>query len=212
MISVKVIGITGPTGAGKTTALKEIERLGGRVLDADAVYHRLLAEDQPLQLQLESMFGPLRDGHGAIDRKKLGAIVFGDPKKLSGLNTVTHRAVGGRIHSLLKEYETQGCPLAAVDAIALLESGLGERCDVTVAVTAPPEVRVRRIMAREGISEDYARARVAAQKPDDFYIGGCDYALVNDCATAEEFAARAGELFQQILEQQDHGPCGGKSI
>ena len=69
-------------------------------------------------------------------------------------------------------------------------------------MTAPPEVRVRRIMEREGISEEYARSRVSAQKPDDFYIGGCDYALVNDCATAEEFAARARALFQRILDEK----------
>ena len=199
---MKVIGITGPTGAGKTSALREIEKLGGCVLDADAVYHQLLEHDPALQGELEARFGPLRDKAGQIDRKKLGNVVFRNPAALADLNAIAHRYVGRELDRRLAEAEASGCPLAAIDAIALLESGAGARCHATVAITAPPEVRVRRIMAREGISEDYARSRVSAQKPDDFYIGGCDYALVNDCASAEEFAARARALFQRILEEK----------
>ena len=197
-----IIGITGPTGAGKTTALREIEKLGGRVIDADALYHQLLASNIPLQRELEERFGSLRDAGGAIDRKKLGGIVFRDPAALADLNAIAHRYVGEELDRRLDQAREEGCPLAAIDAIALLESGAGKRCCATVAVTAPPEVRVRRIMEREGISEEYARSRVSAQKPDDFYIGGCDYALVNDCASAEEFAARARALFQRILEEK----------
>ena len=86
-----VIGITGPTGAGKTTVLKEIEALGGAVIDCDAVYHEMLESDRALQENLERAFGPLRDGQGAIDRKKLGALVFGDPAKLERLNAIAQR-------------------------------------------------------------------------------------------------------------------------
>ena len=204
---MKVIGITGQTGAGKTTALKEIERLGGCVLDADAVYHQLLEKDAALRDELQARFGPLEDGTGRIDRKKLGNVVFRDADALADLNAIAHRYVGQELDRRLARAEQEGCPLAAIDAIALLESGAGKRCCATVAVTAPPEVRIRRIMARAGISEAYARSRMSAQKPDDFYIGGCDYALVNDCATAEEFAARARALFQRILAQEE-GPEG----
>ena len=83
-----VLGITGPTGAGKTTLLKEVEKLGGAVIDCDAVYHDLLERDGALQHSLEKTFGPLRDERGAIDRKKLGTIVFGDPEKLRQLNII----------------------------------------------------------------------------------------------------------------------------
>ena len=189
-----VLGITGPTGAGKTTLLQEVERLGGAVIDCDAVYHGLLERDTALQSALKREFGPLRDEKGRIDRKKLGRIVFDDPDKLERLNAIAWEAVVGRVQALIEMCRGEGKQFAAVDAIALLESPLKELCQLTVAVLAPSQVRVRRIMAREGISEDYAWARVKAQKPDEYFSQNCDYTLYNDCPTAEEFAQRAQEL------------------
>ena len=196
-----VIGITGPTGAGKTTVLKEIEALGGAVIDCDAVYHEMLESDRALQESLERAFGPLRDGQGAIDRKKLGALVFGDPAKLERLNAIAQRAVVQRTRQMVKENRSRGIGLTAIDAFALLESGLADLCTTTVAVLAPAEARVARIMAREGIPEEYARARVAAQQSDAFYRDACGYTLVNDCATAEEFGAKARTLLERILQE-----------
>lgn len=195
-----VLGITGPTGAGKTTLLREVERLGGGVIDCDAVYHELLERDTALQSALEAAFGPLRDGSGQIDRKKLGAVVFHDPAKLEALNAIAWEAVVDRVRVLLADCARQGRPLAAVDAIALLESPLKELCQLTVAVLAPPEVRVRRIMAREGISEQYAWARVKAQKPDGYFSQNCDHVLVNDCASAEEFAGLVRKTLEELIQ------------
>ena len=107
-----------------------------------------------------------------------------------------------RTRELLERYRARGRELVAVDAIALLESGLKELCQATIAVIAPPETRVERIMAREGIPEDYAWARVRAQRPDEYFIEGCDYTLWNDCAGAEEFALRARTLLEHILNEQ----------
>lgn len=196
-----VIGITGPTGAGKTTVLKEIEALGGAVIDCDAVYHEMLESDRSLQESLERAFGPLRDGQGAIDRKKLGALVFGDPAKLERLNAIAQRAVVQRTRQMVKENRSRGIGLTAIDAFALLESGLADLCTTTVAVLAPAEARVARIMAREGISEEYAWSRVKAQKGDDYFTEGCDHTLYNDCAQAEEFALRAKTLVESILQE-----------
>ncbi len=196
-----VLGITGPTGAGKTTLLKEVEKLGGAVIDCDAVYHDLLERDNALQRNLERAFGPLRDEQGVIDRKKLGTIVFGDSEKLKQLNTIAQTATVRRTRELLEGYRAGGRALAAIDAIALLESPLAKLCDVTLAVIAPAEIRVKRIMAREGISEEYAWLRVKAQKSDEYFVKGCDRALVNDCAQAEEFALRAKALVESILQE-----------
>ena len=82
-----------------------------------------------------------------------------------------------------------------------MENGLAGLCDATLAVTAPAEVRVARIMAREGIPEEYARARVAAQQSDEFYRSACGYTLVNDCATAEEFGRNARVLLERIVQE-----------
>lgn len=199
-----IIGITGPTGAGKTTALREVEKLGGAVIDCDAVYHDLLESDITLQGTLESVFGPLRDESGAIDRKKLGSMVFGDPEKLEQLNAIAQTATVERVRQLLEEYRSKGRTLVAIDAIALLESPLSQLCEATIAVIAPPQVRVARIMAREGISEDYAWCRVKAQKSDDYFIQGCKYTLNNNCVGPEEFALQAKTLLESILHKNIH--------
>lgn len=194
-----VLGITGPTGAGKTTLLREVEKLGEAVIDCDAVYHELLKSDIAFQELLEREFGPLRNESGAIDRKKLGTIVFYDPEKLETLNSIAWAVVTDRVRALLEEYRQQGRGLAAVDAVALLESPLKELCQLTVAVLASPEVRVKRIMVREGISEEYAWARVRAQKPDEYFIQNCDVTLVNNCTSAEEFAVLARKTLEELI-------------
>lgn len=194
-----VIGITGPTGAGKTTALNELEMLGGVVIDCDAVYHELLRSNTALQNELQARFGALKDKNGVFDRKKLGAVVFHDPQALSDLNAIAHRYVAEAVEGILKEAEAAGARAAAVDAIGLFESGLAELCDATVAITAPAEIRVERIVAREGISRPYAQARADAQNSEEFYTGRCQYVLRNDCESAEEFGLRAKILFQDIL-------------
>lgn len=194
-----VLGITGPTGAGKTTLLREVEKLGGAVIDCDAVYHEMLKRDITLQDMLEREFGPLRDESGSIDRKKLGRIVFGAPEKLEALNAIAWRGITHRVRGILEDRREQGRALAAIDAIALLESPLKELCQLTVAVLAPQEVRVRRVMAREGVSEQYAWARVKAQRPDEYFIRKCDYTLVNDLPAAEEFSQKAREFLKEVL-------------
>ena len=194
-----VIGITGPTGAGKTTALRELEKLGGVIIDGDAVYHQLLESNIALQMDLEDRFGDITDESGKIQRKKLGSIVFSDPEAMAALNDITNPYITAAVCARLEEAERAGCPAAAIDAIRLFESGLGDLCQVTLAITAPAEVRIRRIMIREGIPEDYARARVQAQNSDEFFTSRCSHTLVNDCATGEAFAERARALFRSIL-------------
>ena len=170
-----IIGITGGTGCGKTTLLKEIEEKGGLVLDCDAIYHELLTRDDVLLSAIDARFpGVVEDG--TLQRKKLGAIVFGDPAALADLNTITHGAVKAEVERRLETAPE----LAAIDAIALFEGGLADLCDMTVAVTAPEEVRVQRLMLRDSIAENYARSRISAQHPDDWFRSRCDCILENN--------------------------------
>lgn len=194
-----VIGITGGTGGGKTTALRVIETLGGTVIDCDAVYHELLRSSAEMLAELEEQFPPAFEG--GFDRKKLGQIVFSDAEKLQLLNGITHRYVCIAVEEILTEHAKNGGRLAAVDAIALIESGLGTRCTAVVGVTAPEETRIERLMAREGISREYAALRISAQKPDSYFRENCDYILEND-STKEAFAEKCLQLFRSILKNQ----------
>ena len=174
-----ILGITGGTGCGKTTLLKQIASLGGRILDCDAIYHQLLETDTTLLHSIEAQF-PGTVENGVLLRKKLGAQVFSNPEALERLNQITHAAVYREVQRQL----TDQPPLAAIDAIALFESGLARLCQCTVAVTAPLEDRVQRLMARDGISRDYARSRIAAQHPPEWFASRCDYVLENNASEA----------------------------
>ena len=169
-----IIGITGGTGSGKSTLLSELKKLGALVLDCDIIYHRLLKTDPALLWAIDNRFpGTVADGQ--LQRKKLGAMVFSDEKALLDLNRITHAA----IHAEVLRQLGQNPDLAAIDAIGLFESGLDRLCDVTVAVTAPVEDRIRRLMLRDGITEEYARSRIAAQHDDDWFRKKCAYTLEN---------------------------------
>ncbi|MCI2105913.1 MAG: dephospho-CoA kinase [Intestinimonas sp.] len=199
---MKLIGITGPTGAGKTTALQALIDLGALIIDADAVYHELLTRNAALRDELTTRFGNVFAPDGGLDRQKLGNVVFGDPAALRDLDAIAHRYVLEEIERRAAQAEAEGRPAVAVDAIALIESGLAGRCDLVVGVIAPAEVRVRRIMAREGISEAYARKRISAQKGEEFFRAHCDCILENNADdTPEAFALRAHAVFQRLIEQ-----------
>ena len=186
-----ILGITGGTGCGKTTLLELLRQQGAMVLDCDRIYHELLIKDPTLTESIEERFpGVVRKG--VLDRKALGKQVFSDPEALEDLNAITHAAVKAEVMHRLEEKPE----LAAIDAIGLFEGGLGELCHITVAVTAPMGARVKRLMARDGIGEDYARSRIEAQKPASWYRQRCDYVLEND-GNIDAFATKCLAFFVQ---------------
>lgn len=194
-----IVGLTGGTGAGKTSALAALEDLGGTVLDCDAVYHQMLRTDPALREAITAAFGPVFCPDGSLDRQKLGTLVFSDHAALDRLNAIVYEYLPPE---LLRR--AQGHTLVGLDAISLMESGLGRLCACTVAVLAPAEDRVRRIMARDGISEDYARLRISAQQPDVFYRERCSHILENNCATPAQFRDQARIFFRSMLREIEH--------
>ena len=187
-----IIGITGGTGCGKTTALNTIRDLGGTVIDCDEVYHRLLKDDRAMLSRIAQRF-PGTVENGVLDRKKLGNIVFADADALLDLNQITHSAVTEEVLRLLPAIPT----LVAIDAIGLFEGGLSAYCDTTVAVTAPETDRITRLMAREGISEEYAASRIAAQKNNEYYSGLCEHTLENS-GNLDAFATKCLAFFLEL--------------
>lgn len=187
-----ILGITGGSGCGKTTLLDLIEAHGGVVLDCDAVYHQLLASDPRLLAAIEARF-PGTVEHGVLQRKKLGAIVFPDPEALADLNAITHGAVKAEIQRRLQPEP----PLAAIDAIALFESGLSQLCSVTVAVTAPESIRVERLMKRDGITAEYAKKRIAAQHDEAWFRKRCHYVLENN-GTKMQFSEKCLAFLRKL--------------
>ena len=187
-----VIGITGGTGCGKTTLLNAVKRMGGTVIDCDAVYHRLLRQDEDLLHRIARRFPGTVEGD-TLNRKKLGEIVFSDSEALLELNAITHAAVKAEVLRLLPSAPA----LAAIDAIGLFEGGLAELCDVTVAVTAPEEMRIRRLMERDGIDESYARARIEAQHTDSWFRERCDHVLSND-GSFDAFATKCVAFLESL--------------
>ena len=197
--SVTVLGITGGTGCGKTTLLQSLEKRGALLLDADAIYHELLETNPALLQTIEARF-PDTVENGQLLRKKLGRLVFNDANALQDLNAITHRFICAEMDRRIGDFAVRGGTLAAIDAVALIESGAAERCDLVIGVTAPREARIERLMQREGVSREYAESRIDAQKPNEWYAAHCDRVLTNN-GTFSQFHIDVEQFIQEVLSE-----------
>ena len=195
---MEIVGVTGPSGSGKSTALRCLRDRGALVLDCDAVYHELLETSPALLSELDTRF-PETVENGRLQRKKLGERVFGNQEALLDLNRITHRSITEEVQRRLRAFALQGGTLAALDASELLESPLAQRCDFTIGVLAPEETRIRRIMARDGITRDYALSRVRAQHGEDYFRARCTVTVENNQDEATFYAT-----INKVLEEKLH--------
>lgn len=196
---MKIIGLSGQSGAGKTTALETLRSRGAYVIDCDKVSREVMERNTPCAKELISVFGEsIASEEGEIYRKKLGEIVFSDKEKLEKLTEITHRYIKKRIFEMLDEAKERGEHFAVIDAPLLFESGLDRICDVTLAVTAPKADRIERIIKRDGITRSLAEKRISAQLSESELIRLCNVVIANDKGLSEleekvlEFAEREG--------------------
>ena len=189
-----ILGITGTTGSGKTTLLNLFAKIGGVIFDCDQIYHELLSQDRSLLAGIDARF-PGCVKNGALNRKALAAIVFSDPSALLDLNSITHAAVKKEILRRLESIPSD-IPIG-IDAIELFDGGLAEICDTTVAITAPEELRIARLINRDNLTKEQALSRIRAQKPESYFREKCDYVLENT-GTAEDFQEKCLVFFKAL--------------
>lgn len=185
---MKVIGITGGTGAGKSSVCDELKRCGAEIVDCDKIAKEIVQVGQPALKEIINVFGDdvvLQDGN--LNRKALAAIVFSDKEKLGTLNKITHKYI---FDEMKRRMTSTDASVVVLDVPLLFQSDFPFECDVTVAVIADEETRLERIICRDGISEDAAKARMANQMSNDEYRQKADICFENngDMASIKEFA------------------------
>jgi len=195
-VALQIVGLTGGSGVGKSTVRQVWAKMGAYAIDADEVYHRLLREDTDLLAALQNTF-PEASASGTLDRKELGRMVFAAPKQRRELERITHGPVVAAVEQELASARRQGYKVVAVEALYLLETPLREGLSAVVGVIAPQDQRIQRIVARDGVSRNYAAHRIAAQPDDDYYRARCTHILENNAGT-ETLIRWAEELFTGV--------------
>ena len=178
---MKVIGLTGGTGSGKSVVSKSLAEAGAVIVDADKIAHEIILKGEPAYQEIIEYYGTgILDEEGNIIRKKLGEIVFNDKEKLAFLNQCTHKYITAEVKKQIAEAKEEGTATAIiVDAPLLLEAKLETVCDLVWVVYAEPEVRAQRVMARDGITYELAKARIANQKSWEEYKAVADAVIDN---------------------------------
>lgn len=193
---IRVLGLTGGIGTGKSTAAEFLKGIGFAHVDADQISRGLTADGSPMLAILDNVFGPegemgvagkvILDENGSLDRKGLAAIVFTDEKKKAKLDEIMMSSIIAEIDRQINDYkqssETKGIIL---DAPLLFEAGLQDRCDKVMLMTADMQVRIERVCLRDNTSEEDVRNRIANQMSDDEKIPMADI-VVDNSGSREE--------------------------
>ena len=194
---MKIIGLTGGSGAGKTLVSQSFVALGAGTVDADAVYRTLCDTCRPMLDSLADAFGSILMPDGSLDRPKLASIVFADPDKLRQLNNLTFPYIRSASEQRFAELQAQGKPVVLYDAPTLFQTGADTLCDAVIGVIASRETRIARIMARDGLTRETACARIDSQPDADFYRARCRFVIQND-GSPEDLQAQAQAVWQAI--------------
>ena len=194
----KTIGLTGPTGAGKSTAARFFKDKGAFIIDCDVLAREIVMPGKKALKEIVEYFGAeilMQDG--TLDRKKLGSVVFSDHQKRLILNQITHKYITEELIKQLKTAEG----IAMIDAPLLFEAGLEALCDAVVVVTAKEEIRQSRIVQRDQMSQEEAYNRISAQKPNRDYEEKADFLLENN-ADEQSFMINCERIWRLICEEE----------
>lgn len=175
---MKIIGITGGTGAGKSSVCDEFKKYGAQIVDADLIARQVVKKGQPALDEIVAAFGKnVISADGELDRKKVGSIVFSDSNKLEILNKITHKYI---FAEMKRQMDESIADIIVLDVPLLFQDDFPFGCDFTVAVVADKDERIRRIMKRDGISKEFAEKRVLSQLSDDDYKRLADICFENN--------------------------------
>lgn len=193
-----IVGLTGQTGAGKGLFCKALLDYDGICcLDTDKIAREVVEKGQPALNELAEYFGnEILNNDGTLNRKKLASVAFCDKEKHRKLNEITHFYIKQKTLQRADLAKKMGAVAVIIDAPLLFESGLDKVCDFTVGVICPPDIRLDRIMKRDGIDEENAKIRMNAQPCDEFFREKCTYVLEND-TTPEHFLTKVLDFATQ---------------
>lgn len=195
-----IIGVTGGSGSGKSTIANQLASHGGIAIDADRVYHEMLDTCVPMQKEILAKFPSVQREDGGVDRSRLAHIVFIDDNALGALNHITQPYIIQKVEQMFEEFYRQNRSFVVLDVIRLFESSLSKLCDVTIGVIAEEDLRIKRIVERDKISETRARERVRAQQSDDYYKNKCDYIVENN--DTDDVEQTTETLYREIMEER----------
>lgn len=201
---MKIVGITGRSGCGKSSATKFLAQQGYPCIDADQVAREVMLPGSPCLAQLQEQFGAdILDETGALRRRLLADRAFATPEGTRLLTELTQPEILRRIEADLQRAQEAGAELAFVDGAVIVGSPFQARCDELVLITAPYEVSVQRICARDGIAPEMARRRLDAQTPLEQLRAAATVEIAND-GTPQQLQTRIRELLQ-TLRKEEHG-------
>lgn len=182
-----ILGLTGKTGAGKSTVASYLKEKGCFIIDGDIVAREIVLPGQPALKELCDCFGEdILLADGSLDRKKLAEKAFSSPEATARLNSVTHPHIKKRFEQLASQAEGEGFSVAVIDAAALLESDCRDLCQRIIVVHAAEETRLERILLRDGITKQQALLRIRGQKDDNYYLSQADVVINNDTGNSLE--------------------------
>ena len=195
--NLKVVGLTGGIGSGKSTVAELFAARGVPVVDADALAREVVAPGGPAHADVAAAWPAVIAADGTVDRKRLGAIVFGDPAALARLEAITHPRIAAAADARLAALAAEGRRLALYEAALLVESGRWRDFDGLIVVTASPETQIARAIARDGLTRAQAEARIRAQLPTEEKVRVATHVIDNDGARAAT-EAQVAEILDQI--------------